>query len=112
MDLQIAGLISQHRICRRMGLVECVFREAYHLVEDLLCGIFRHTVSHTSCDLHIAVIIGLAMDKVLFFLQHNVHLFLTHGTAHQVGTSIGITAQIAHDLHDLLLIHQTAIGNR
>ena len=45
-------------------------------------------VSYTHL-LHIAVIIGLAMDKVLFFLQHNVHLFLTHGTAHQVGTSIG-----------------------
>ena len=52
------------------------------------------------------------MDKILFFLQHNIHLFLTHSTAHQVGTSIGITAQIAHDLHDLLLVHQTAIGNR
>ncbi len=38
-------------------------------------------------------------------------LFLGHGAAHQIGTSQRIAAEIAENLHDLLLINDTAVGH-
>ena len=51
------------------------------------------------------------MDEVFLFLQHDVHLLLGHGAAHQVGTAVAVASQITHYLHNLLLIHKTAVGN-
>ena len=38
-------------------------------------------------------------------------LLLGHGAAHQVAAAHGVARQVAHDLHDLLLIHHAAVGH-
>ena len=50
------------------------------------------------------------MDEIFLFLQHDVHLLLGHGAAHQVGTAVAVTAQITDNLHYLFLIDQAAVG--
>ena len=48
---------------------------------------------------------------MLAFLFHHIVLFLAHCTAHQVSLAIGEAGQLPADLHDLLLIHDAAVGH-
>ncbi len=52
------------------------------------------------------------MHKIFALLLHNIRLFLAHRAAHQVAAPQRISAKVAHNLHNLLLIDDTAIGGR
>ena len=52
------------------------------------------------------------MHEILALLFHDVRLFLAHRAPHKVAASQCIAAEIAHDLHYLLLIDDTAVSGR
>ena len=94
-----------------MGFVEGVGGEGDHLVVDLVGHVLRHAVADAACDLDAAVLGSLAINEVFPLLLHDLVLLLGHGAAHQVTSAIGITSQVADDLHHLLLIHHAAVGH-
>ena len=82
-----------------MGLVEGIGSKARHLAENVLSHLFGHVVLHRS------------RNEDIPLLFHNIVLFLCHGTAHKVGSAIGIARHFAANLHYLLLINYAAAGN-
>ena len=111
MAFEVSRLVGQHRIGSGVALVESVFGKADHIVEYFLGYRLRYAVAYAACYLHIAVLVGLAVDEIFFFFQHDIHFFLGHGPAHQVGTAVAVAAQIPYDLHYLLLIYQAAVSH-
>ena len=109
-QLQPGGLHGDHSVGRSVGLVEGVAGEGGHLVEDALGGLGGHAVAHAAGNDDLAVLLQ-AVDEVLLLLGHHVMLLLGHGAAHQVAAAHGVARQVAHDLHDLLLIHHAAVGH-
>ena len=105
MGLQPCGLIADHRIAGGVALIERIFCEICHFIENVLRRFRRDTIFHTAGHF-----IAVAVDEFLSLLGHDVCLFLTHGTAHQVASAKAVARQVPHDLHDLFLIHDTAIG--
>ncbi len=89
-----------------MRFIESIFGEIRHILIDLLCHLLGNSSGHAARHMFLLV----AVDKILPLLLHHILLFLAHGTAHQIAPAKGIAAQIPHDLHDLLLIDDTAVG--
>ena len=72
------------------------------MLRDLGCDPVRLTAGYS--------FLCISVNEVCTLFLHDICLFLTHGTTNQVTSSHRITAQITHDLHNLLLIYDTAIG--
>ena len=108
---EITGLVGHHAVSRCMRLVERILRETDHVIEDGLGSRAADAVADTARDLHLAVFVQLAVDEILLFLQHDGHFLLGHRAAHQVRTAVAVACEITHDLHDLLLIDQAAVGD-
>ena len=106
---QVSRLVGDDRVGRRVRLVKGVGSEADHVIEDDFRGGRRHAVPDAARDLHVALLVLLAVDEVLLLLQHDAHLLLAHGAAHQVGAPKRITTQVTHYLHYLLLVDQAAV---
>ena len=102
---QICSLISDNRIGRRMRLVKCIFCKINHLIINLIGNLFTDSVCNTSRNPFRLI----SIYKVLALFLHHIALFLGHRTAHQVASSKCIPSQIPHNLHNLLLIHNTSI---
>ena len=68
-----------------MGFIECVFRKLDHFVEYLVCHIFGNAVSDRTGKFHCSVGCKFAVNEIFTFLLHDVHLFLTHCSTHDVG---------------------------
>src|SRR5699024_3049617 len=103
---QPCSLIGHHRIAGRMGLVEGVLGKIHHLIIDFSCHLFRNSVFHTAGN----ALLLISVNEVVPLLFHHGLLLFTHGTAHQIASSHGVSAQIPHDLHNLLLVDNTAVG--
>ena len=89
-----------------MGLVEGVFCKIHHVIINTACHLFADSLGNTAGH----ALFLISIDKVCALLFHNRLLLLTHGTAHKVTSPKGIPAQIPDNLHNLLLIDNTAIG--
>ena len=89
-----------------MGLVESILGKIDHIVVDLICHSLTDPVGNATLD----ALFLISVNKVLAFLFHDLGLFLGHGTAHQIAPTHGIARQITHDLHNLFLIYDAAIG--
>ena len=89
-----------------MGLVEGILGKVHHFVVDVL----RHSFGNAFCQTARDPFFGVSVDKVVALLLHDGLLFLGHGPAHQVAASQGVARQVPHDLHDLLLVDDTAVG--
>jgi len=105
---QICRLVGDNRIRRRVRLVEGVFRKIDHLIVNMVRRLLVDPIRNTA----LYALLCIAVDEILAFFLHDCRFFLCHRTAHQVASSPGIASQIAHDLHNLLLIDDTAIGRR
>ncbi|OPZ87640.1 MAG: hypothetical protein BWY75_01828 [bacterium ADurb.Bin425] len=81
-----------------MRLVEAVFGELHHHVEELVGNGFIYGI------------LGTATDEEFTLLLHLFGLFLTHGAAQEVGLSKAVAAQDLGNLHNLLLIDYLSIG--
>ena len=91
-----------------MGLIKRILGKIHHCTIDMLCNLRCNTIGFTAGNTFLCI----TMDKVRTLFLHNVRLFLTHGAAHQVTSSHCISTQITYDLHNLLLIYDTAISRR
>ena len=89
-----------------MGFVKRVFREIDHLIIDLIRCLLIDPVLHASR--HIRLFIPI--DKDLTLLLHDVAFFLGHSAAQKVAPPQSVPRKVAHDLHDLLLVHDTPVG--
>ena len=89
-----------------MRLVEGVFGEIGHLVKDAVCHRFGDSVRKAAGNSRLRV----AVHKILPLLGHHLCLFLTHGAAHQVASAVAVSGEVTHDLHNLLLVHDAAVG--
>ena len=89
-----------------MGFIECIFCKINHLVINFVCsfsGIPLVIQPGTPSS-------GLPYTKFRRSFSITDAFFLGHGTAHQIASSQRISCQISHDLHNLLLIYDTAVG--
>ena len=89
-----------------MGLVERIFGKIGHIVVDFIGNLLGNTIADTSGN----ALFFITINKVLALLGHNGGLFLGHCTAYQIASTQRIAAQIPDDLHNLLLIYDTAVG--
>ena len=105
-DLKYIEQKAMKKICCRMGLVESILGKIDHIVVDLICHSLTDPVGNATLD----ALFLISVNKVLAFLFHDLGLFLGHGTAHQIAPTHGIARQITHDLHNLFLIYDAAIG--
>ena len=89
-----------------MGFIKGVLGKIHHFIIDLGSNLLRNPLCHASRHL----LLFISVNKVGALLFHNGLLLFAHGTPHQIAPSQGIASQVADDLHDLLLVHDTAIG--
>ena len=89
-----------------MGFVEGILGEIHHIIIDAA----RNLLTDSLGDAARYSLLRVSVDEVCALLLHDRLLFLTHGTAHEVAPPHGIAAQITHNLHNLLLIDNTAVG--
>ena len=104
--LKIRRLIRHNCVACRMGLVKRIFCEVNHLIIDMIGGCLGNSPGNASRDL----LLRISIDKVLALLFHDCRFLFRHGTAYKIGSAHGIACKIPHNLHDLLLVHNTAIG--
>ena len=89
-----------------MGFVKCIFGKIDHGIVDLVCRLLADSVCDTAFD----ALLFIAIDKVLTLRVDDVLFLFTHGAADVISLSHCITGEVLHDLHNLLLIDDTAIG--
>ena len=94
-----------------MRFVERIGGKREHIVKNRLRCLLRHAAAATAVHHHSPVFIGQTVDKDSAFLLHHILLFFRHGAAHQICPPQRIPGQLAEYLHDLLLIHNAAIGH-
>ena len=103
---QVSGLVRNHRITGGMGFIESVFGKIHHFFINGPRHLLRYSVIHTARN----AFFFISVNEIGSFFFHDGLFFLTHGTAHQVASAHGIPAQITHDLHNLFLVYNTAVG--
>ncbi len=89
-----------------MGLVKRIFCKIHHGSVNLVCHRLRNTGCHTPRN----TLLGIAVHEIPAFLFHDICLFLAHRTPHKVASSQCISAKVTHNLHNLLLVDNAAIG--
>ncbi len=89
-----------------MRLVEGIFGKIHHVFIDLS----RRFLIDAPGDTAGYPFLLVSVYKIGPLLLHHRLLFLAHGTADKIASSHGIASQVSHDLHHLLLIHDTAVG--
>ena len=104
--LEPGCLVGDDSVTGSMGLVEGVLGKIHHGVVDpgghLLVDPARGTAGDT--------FLRISVDEIAALLLHDGLLLFAHGTADQVTPAKGVAAQVADDLHDLLLVDDTAVS--
>ena len=96
--LEVGGLVSHRAIGGGMALVEAVFGEQHHLLEQRF-GDARVNTPLT----------GTLHEDALVLL-HLALFLLAHGAPQQVGFTEGVARQVLGDAHDLLLVDHDSVG--
>ena len=100
------GLVGDDGVAGGVGLVEGVFGKVHHSVVDAGGNLFIDPAGRAAGN----VLLGVAVDEVPALLFHDGLFLFTHGPADQVAPAQGVAAQVPDDLHDLLLVHDAAVG--
>ena len=101
------GLIGHNGVAHRVGLVEGVVGEVVDLVVDGLARLYVDAVAHTAGNASL----GISPQECLPLPLHILGLLLAHGPADHIRLSQRVTAQLAEDFDDLLLVDDTAVGD-
>ncbi len=94
-----------------MGLVEGILGKGRHFVENAVSHLRRDPVCHCAGTFHCPILPALAVNEVLPFCLHDVHLLFAHGLADQVRPAVGVPCQRPEHLHHLFLIEQATGGH-
>ena len=89
-----------------MGLIKGILCKVDHFIVNMIGRHFINTV----CNTALYSLGFISVNEILTLFFHHSSLFLTHGTAHQVASSHGISGQVADDLHYLLLVYNTPVS--
>ena len=89
-----------------MRLVKGIVCKVNHLIVDAI----RHFLGNPLRETTVYSLFFISVNKTLSCLFHFLQLLLTHGTAKQVGISHGKAGKVSHNLHNLLLVDNNAIG--
>ena len=103
---QPGSLKSNHSVCGGMGLIEGIFREICHLIIDFVRSLLVDPVGDAAGNAFVLI----AVYKVFPLLSHDRGFFLGHGAPDIVALSQIEAPERLHDLHDLLLIDNAAVG--
>ena len=96
--LEPSGLITDHRISRRVGFIKPIVGKFIQKVPGGLSGFFVH-------------VIGRRAGKKLRSLRvHRLLDFFTHRTTQQIGPAQRIARHLPGNFHHLFLIHDDALG--
>ena len=102
-----------------MRFIKCIFSKIQHGIIDLIChplrllGCITDPVSYASGNIPLlpfAHLISVTVDKGMTAGIDLVLMLFTHGPSHNIRLSQGVSCQLLHDLHYLLLVDDTAIG--
>ncbi len=96
--LEIAGLVGDPGVGRRVRLVEAVSGEELHQVEDL------------GRLLLVDAVVARPRHEGLALLGHDLGVLLPHGLAQHVGLAHREPGQDRGDAHDLFLVGDDAVG--
>ena len=94
-----------------MRLIKGIRRKALHFIKDILGHLCRHAVFLTARHRHGSIVVEQPMQENLLLPLHYIVLLFAHRPPHNVGPPQGIARQAAENLHDLLLINNTAVSN-
>ena len=89
-----------------MGLIEGVFCEVHHFIINVTGNAFGNSLFDASRNPFLLI----AVDEIRPLLLHDGLLLLTHGPSNKVTSAKGIPSQIPYDLHNLLLVNDTAVS--
>ena len=89
-----------------MGFVKCILCKIDHFIVDLICNFLINPIFNTAWNTFLFV----SINKSLTFFFHNVKFLLGHGSAEKVASSQGKSGKALHDLHNLLLVHDTTVS--
>ena len=89
-----------------MGFVKGIFCKINHLVIDAICHLFSNSLGKATVN----ALLRISVHKVLPLFFHHGKLLLTHGTAEQICCPHAKTGKVSDYLHNLLLIHDNAVG--
>ena len=111
MAFQPCRLISNISIGGGMRFIEGVRCKGGHLIKELVGNFFIHAPLDCSLTLHRAILMDQSIYEIFALLLHDLMLLFGHGAAHNIRAAIGVARQLAEDLHHLLLIDHTAVGD-
>ena len=111
MAFQPCRLISNISIGGGMRFIEGVRCKGGHLIKELVGNFFIHAPLDCSLTLHRAILMYQSIYEIFALLLHDLMLLFGHGAAHNIRAAIGVARQLAEDLHHLLLIDHTAVGD-
>ena len=106
--LEPGRLVAHNGVGHRVGLVEGVIGKGIDFIIDVLCHVLRDTVGDAAGNGPP----GVAVDEGLPLPLDVLDLLLAHGPAHHVGLPQRVARQPAENLDDLLLVDDTAVGDR
>ena len=95
---QPAGLVGDPGVAGRVGLVESVLGELLPVFPDLVQGLLRVAVGHSSAH------------ELVFELVQDGYLFLSHCLTQLVCLTFGEAGKLLGEEHDLLLIDCDPVG--
>ena len=96
--LEPGGLVGNHRVGGGVGLVEAVFGELRHQVEQAVGELFR------------VIFLERALDEQAAVLVHLLLILLAHCAPQQVRPAQGVAADDLGNLHHLFLVDDHAVG--
>ena len=106
MVFEVGRPIGHNGITHRVGLIEGIVCKVVDLVIDRVGRLLIDAVGHTALDTPALV----TVDKGVALRLDLLRVLLGDGTAHHICAAQRVTRQLLEDHHDLLLIHNAAIG--
>ena len=88
-----------------MAFIEGILCEIGHFIKYCFGSLFGYSVGKTAGNLSFNTI-----NKVMSFLCHDLSFFLAHGTPYKVASSEAVSGKVTNNLHNLLLINNTAVS--
>ena len=89
-----------------MGFVKGIFCKIDHLIIDAI----RHCLGNPLGKATVNALFRISVHKMFSLFFHHGKLLLTHGTTEQICCPHAKTGKVSDYLHNLLLIHDNAVG--
>ena len=103
-------VVGDNSVRSAMSFIKGVSREGHDIFENFLCDIQGNSVG-TGSGNNLACLVSAAAQEKVFVAGDNFRFLLRHSAAHIIRLTIREAGQIAHNPHDLFLVHCAAISD-